>query len=131
VDNISANGGMHRDFYLSKNEEKRNGSLVNPLLTANLFHLGSYLKRQRIAFQFNPQRFPGLNFKLNNTTFIVFTSGTFNALGSKTVHELGINIEVFKKHFARCFPSLTTFVSNLNQSSGEGLHDPSSIYLAP
>lgn len=54
----------------------------------NLIDLARRLKTLNIKFRFNPHKFPGLSLKLERATFIVFTSGKFVQVGSRSVNEI-------------------------------------------
>lgn len=79
VDNISASGF----------------SGVNRL---NLRKFGDFLKVQNLNFKYNPERFPGLNFRISGVTFVLFASGNFLAVGSKSLSDLSIIVGVFSKY---------------------------------
>ena len=78
IDNISATGSL----------------FSSPL---SLFSLGEYLRTRREKFRYCPQRFPGLSVRIHSATFIVFTSGKYIAVGSKTLCELNIASNSFSR----------------------------------
>lgn len=79
VDNISASGSTG----------------ANPL---NLRKFASYLGEQNLPCKYNPERFPGLNFRLSDTTFVLFRSGKFLAVGSRSLSSLAILVGLFSKY---------------------------------
>lgn len=62
-----------------------NGQLVSKI---NLFNFGVYLRKQGQDFHFNPQRFPGLIFKVHKGSITVFRSGKYIIVGTNTVSNL-------------------------------------------
>ena len=68
---------------------------INRVKKIRLPELTQKLKRLEIPFRYNPHRFPGLNFKLKSVTVIVFNSGKFILVGSKSMSE----IEESVRHF--------------------------------
>ena len=86
VDNISACG----DFAKLSTAEFAD--------TFNLLLFKKYLQRIIVPNRFNPQSFPGLNFKVGRATFVVFTSGKFICVGSDSFSGLSIAVNLFTKH---------------------------------
>lgn len=61
----------------------------------NLFTLAKYLNERNYKFRFNPHRFPGLNLRIKTATFVIFTSGKFVLVGTKSKKELVDSIASF------------------------------------
>lgn len=74
---------------------------VSPGSRLNLFSFCSFLKKEGIAHNFDPHKFPGLNFKLMSVTFILFNSGKFILVGGKSVTRLHLIINVFSKYIEK------------------------------
>lgn len=68
---------------------------VNDGERINLFIFSQFLNRCSIPHHFNPQHFPGLNVKFGDVTFVVFTSGKYIAVGSKSHDKLRFDYERF------------------------------------
>lgn len=82
VDNISASG-------------------VAGIGSLNLRKFAGFLRDEKLPFRFNPERFPGLNFRLNDVTFVLFSSGKFLAVGSKSLATLSILVGLFSKYLEK------------------------------
>lgn len=77
-----------------------NGILKGP--PVNLFRLSNYFKSAAIHSHFNPEKFPGLNCRINDSsTFIVFQSGKYISVGAKTAERLTNDNEAFRKHISQ------------------------------
>lgn len=85
IDNITASGSV---FNSNNTEKKRK---------LNLFKLCAYLKEKNVKHRYNPHRFPGLNFRLYNVTFLIFNSGKFIVIGGKSITGLHSTINDFSQ----------------------------------
>lgn len=88
IDNITASGSV---FSVEERGVKK----------VNLFRLCDFLKKEKIKHRYNPHRFPGLNFRLLNVTFLLFNSGKFIVIGSKSFENLPLIIDEFSKYMGR------------------------------
>lgn len=88
IDNISSSGDTFRKL--------------------NLLHFGAFLSRTSLKFRYNPQRFPGLSVRLKNASFTIFNSGKFIAVGTKSLSDLAILIDIFGKYLDQFIPSPPT-----------------------
>lgn len=79
VDNISASGFIGFD-------------------SLNLRKFAKFLESEELPYKFNPERFPGLNFRLKGITFVIFSSGKFLAVGSRSLTTLSILVGLFSKY---------------------------------
>lgn len=78
IDNISSSGDI----------EKR----------VSLVGLCTFLSERSLPFRFNPQKFPGLCWRIEPVSFTVFTSGKFIAVGARSLSDLSIIVNIFEKY---------------------------------
>ena len=88
IDNISANGCL-TDKYL------------------NLFKFSTFLKTSIQSHHFNPQQFPGLYTKYKDVTYIIFSSGRFVAVGSKSLDQLNESYVLFFNNVKHYLPAVS------------------------
>lgn len=84
IDNITASGSIF-------NARERGVKKLN------LLRFCDFLKGEQLKHRYNPHRFPGLNFRLLNVTFLIFNSGKFIVIGAKSFKKLPLIIDEFSK----------------------------------
>ena len=82
--------------YTQTDNISASGVLLNSKI--NLFELSQHFKDNSQAHHFNPQLFPGLYTKYNSATFIIFKTGKFVCVGTKSISELEQVCEKFEEN---------------------------------
>lgn len=70
IDNITSSGSLQSNRGVS------------------LFSLCNYLRRSGIKYRYNPHKFPGLNLRIGGSTFVLFNSGKFVLVGTKSISQI-------------------------------------------